>query len=194
MLNTNAPKTDNTHNVNEKSTPNNPRKNALITKQSKNWSIFEHQNSNKRPKNMTLFDPDEYPMHKSRVAALCGVCERTAERWIKGTTKAPTAARKLVQLVQRERIMPDSWPHSWRINSAGALDIGHPKIALTSKQIAWYFDSIAYNRALLDTVRDIERRLAALPRAVVIDFAEQVEKMRKLSERPFALSPYEYGV
>jgi|GEM_PF-6651182 len=90
---------------------------------------------------MDIFDPDEWPLSAAKVAALCEVDLRTAQRWISGQHKAPAAAVKLIRLTQRNRIIPESWPSFFRITGAGTLDVGH-RITLTHHMLEHHAYSI----------------------------------------------------
>lgn len=139
---------------------------------------------------MEFFDDYESPMTPQAVAALCGVCERTARRWIAGHTKPPKAARELIRLHQRGRVMPTKWPYGWRFNERGFLDIGHSQ-ALAWQQVDWYFFSITCWYSLLELLPRIEARIDELMKtansAQVIDLQKYREELAALKSRPFSL-------
>lgn len=130
----------------------------------------------------------ELPAHQ--IAAVCGVSERTARRWLSGATSCPTAARRLVWLHEHGRIFPDAWPSGWRAQSNGTLDIGHAA-ALSWQQIDWYFYSVQCWYKLLELIPRIEARLDALarvaPTADVIDLERYRQELRELKARQFVL-------
>lgn len=138
-----------------------------------------------------FLDPYEWPIGPTRIADICEVSPTTANRWLRNN-HAPGAARKLIQLTQRQRIMPDSWPQHWRINSVGALDIGFTKIALTPAQIEWYFHSCDLWHQLIRIIPEIEARLDELEKrattATIIELDKYRAQLRKFRERPFLLS------
>jgi hypothetical protein len=138
-----------------------------------------------------FLDPNEWPISASRIAEICEVSPNTARRWLENDS-GPGAARKLIQLTQRQRIMPDSWPQHWRINGAGALDVGFTKIALTPAQIEWYFFSCDLWHQLLALLPTIESRMDELEKrattATIIELDKYRAQLRKFRERPFLLS------
>ncbi|MGB3610500.1 MAG: hypothetical protein WA987_08995 [Cellvibrio sp.] len=135
-------------------------------------------------------DMSEISLSPARIAAICGVSIRTAQRWIAGHSKPKRAALELLRLHEHGRIMPDKWPHSWLFNRSGYLETGH-KRALAWQQIDWYFFSIECWHRLLDLIPKIEQRLDALakvsPPAVVVDLQKYRDELKRLKERPFAL-------
>lgn len=137
-----------------------------------------------------FLDPYEWPIGPARIAEICEVSTTTARRWLENDS-APGAARKLIQLTQRQRIMPDSWPQHWRINGVGALDIGFTKIALTPAQLEWYFFSCDLWYQLLALLPEIEARITELekraPTATIIELDKYRARLRELRERPFLL-------
>lgn len=139
---------------------------------------------------MEFLDPTAPQLSANQIAALCGVCNRTARRWLAGHTKAPKAARELCRLHQHGRIMPAKWPHGWHFNAAGFLDIGHSK-ALAWQQVDWYFYSVHCWYSLLELLPRIEARLDELikrgPSAQVLDLQKYRDQLRELKSRPFSL-------
>jgi len=137
---------------------------------------------------MDILDPDEWPLSAAKIAKLCEVDVRTAQRWLSGEHQAPRAAIKLIHLTQRQRILPDTWPNHWRITDH-AMDIGHPKIALSPAMINHYFYSIHMWRAMRDLLPEIEARIeylhSRLPVAEVIDLAKYRDRLREFKERQF---------
>lgn len=141
---------------------------------------------------MSLFTENDWPLTADEIAALCGVSNRTARRWLAGHSKPKKAARDLIQLHQAGRIMPRKWPQGWRF-TGDRLDTGHPE-ALSWQQIDWYFYSVHCWYKLLDLIPRIEARIDALmaqaPKAQVIDLQRYRDELQRLKERPFSLPPH----
>lgn len=117
-------------------------------------------------------DIESYGFTPQSIASICGVSIRTAQRWIAGHSKAPKTAIALLRLHATGRTMPPKWPHSWKFDHLGNLDMGHKK-TLAWQQIDWYFYSVKCWFQLLDVIPRLEARIDALmkvsPSAVVID-------------------------
>lgn len=164
---------------------------AVITTNSNSSLQSRRVNQHRKRRPMEFLDPFEYPIGASNLARLCNVNITTAQRWLSGKSRPPAATARFIQLTQRERIMPDSWPHNWKINRAGALDIGHAKIALTPTQLEWYFTSVQYWSELIRLLPAIEARIEELqrmhPGADIVDLSEYRTRLKELKARPFLL-------
>lgn len=135
-------------------------------------------------------DIKELELTQEQIAALCGVSTRTARRWLSGRTKPKRGHLETLKTHRYGRTMPSNWPHGWRFNERGYLDIGHSQ-ALAWQQVDWYFYSVHCWYQLLDLLPRIEARLDALarvaPNAEVIKLDKYREEIKRLKERPFAL-------
>lgn len=146
---------------------------------------------------MELLDEYEWPMGAEKIAKICGVTIRTAQRWLSGETKPPQAAITLIHLTQRQRIIPESWPNHWRIAS-DALYIGHLHIALHPMMIEHYFYSINMWNSFKSKLPAIDERIqylqTKLPNADVTDLAEYRAMIMEIQNRDFyMLSRYTTG-
>lgn len=139
---------------------------------------------------LNAIDYGLYPLNADKIAAICNVSRRTAQRWIYGETKCKKAFVELINLHQRGKIMPKKWPDGWHFNTHGYLDVGHSK-ALGWQQLDWYFYSAQCWYHLLDYLPEIEARLDAListsTTAVIIDLQKYKDELQALKQRPFTL-------
>lgn len=110
-----------------------------------------------------LLDPDEWPIGAHSIATLCRVSVRTAQRWLSGDSEAPYTAKRLIQLTQRRRIMPESWPNHFRFCSDDSLDVG-----LKIRTNIWMLEHMLYSNYLwsefIRATKDIEKRMDDLER------------------------------
>jgi hypothetical protein len=155
--------------------------------------VFGVKTHNKGQDDMKLLkhsDLEQYGFTPTAIAKICKVSTRTAQRWIAGHTKAPHSAIQLLKNHATGRTMPTKWPHYWRFNELGYLDMGHTR-ALGWQQIDWYFYSVKCWFQLLDMVPRLEARIDALmkisPTAVVIDLQRYKDELQALKNRPFVM-------
>jgi hypothetical protein len=146
---------------------------------------------------MELLDNNEWPIGAQNIANICGVTVRTAQRWISGQTRPPQSAITLIQLTQRQRIMPETWPNHWRI-AADALDIGHLHICLQAHMIEHYFYSVSMWSHFRSKLPAIDARIqylqSKLPKADVTDLADYRAMIKEIQSREFyALSRHTTG-
>lgn len=144
---------------------------------------------------MDFLDKNEWPLSAHSIAKICRVSRRTAERWLSGKSEPPYSAIRLIQLHQRERIMPDTWPSHFRFCNDGSLDVGH-KIRLHDAMLehhAWsvqcWYALVRLTKEITDRMDDIEK---LLPSAQVIEIDNYRNRLKLLTSRPFSLgSGYE---
>lgn len=130
-------------------------------------------------------------LSNKKIAAICGVSVRTAQRWRSGRTKIPNAAQDLLILHVRRRIMPKKWPEHWHFNHLGLLDIGSSSEALAWQQIDWYEYSLKCWSLSLRMIKAINDRLDEIQRtattAQIIELDKYRARLRELSEHEFRL-------
>lgn len=135
-------------------------------------------------------DLQDYGFTAQTIASICQVSTRTAQRWLANHTRAPQTALKLIRLHATGRVMPPKWPHSWKFDSNGHLDMGYKKV-IAWQQVDWYFYSIKCWFQLLELIPRLEARIDALmkvsPSATVIDLQKYKDELKALKNRQFVL-------
>lgn len=145
-------------------------------------------------KNKTVFNRTHLESEiitPEKVAEICGVSKRTAQRWIAGHTQPKAGQIELLVLHYRGRIMPSKWPHNWRFDTLGTLDIGTHAPGLAWQHIDWYSFSLQCWHNSLELIRQVNLRLDEIERtatsAQIIELAQYRERLRELAEHQFQL-------
>jgi hypothetical protein len=146
-------------------------------------------------KKKTVFDStylaDEI-ITPEKVAHICGVSKRTAQRWIAGHTTPRQAEIELLTLHFRGRIMPKKWPTHWRFDERLAtLDIGTHAQGLSWQHIDWYSYSLYCWHRALELITQINARIDEMEKtatsAQIIELNRYRKTLKKLSEHQFHL-------
>ncbi len=130
------------------------------------------------------FDENFRPSWR-QIVKVCGVSERTARRWLK--YGAPPYAVRLLELEERGRIMPESWPEYFRFNHRDFFESGSHQPAFTWQQLTWlqYIVSCWYDA--LEAIRlaqaSIDYLSDKLPRAEVIELEAHRDRLREIERR-----------
>lgn len=127
----------------------------------------------------------------AKVAQICGVSKRTAQRWIAGHTTPKEGQLDLLILHFRGRIMPRDWPHHWRFDSIGTLDIGTHAPGLAWQHIDWYSYSLHCWHNALELICQINMRLDEIEKtatsAQIIELSKYRDRLRELASHQFHL-------
>ncbi|HCS65460.1 MAG TPA: hypothetical protein DIW64_16120 [Cellvibrio sp.] len=149
---------------------------------------------NKKDKNMDFFKSsyiEDSGISNAKIAQICGVTIRTAQRWRSGRTRIPSAAQELIILHVRQRVMPNKWPEHWIFNHLGLLDIGSHAPALAWQHIDWYQYSLTCWHSVLAMIPAINKRLDEIARtattAQIIELDKYRARLRELAEHEFRL-------
>lgn len=134
---------------------------------------------------------EDSAISNTKIAHICGVTVRTAQRWRSGKTKTPKAARELITAHVRRRIMPDKWPEHWLFNHHGLLDIGTHAPALAWQHIDWYSYSLTCWHSVLQMIPAINKRLDEIQRtattAQIIELDKYRARLKELADHEFRL-------
>lgn len=130
-------------------------------------------------------------LSNDKIAKICGVSVRTAQRWRSGRTMIPSAAQDLLILHVRQRIMPRKWPEHWHFNHLGDLDIGTHAPGLAWQHIDWYSFSLQLWHNTLRMIPAINQRLDEIARtattAQIIELDKYRARLKELAEHEFRL-------
>lgn len=127
------------------------------------------------------FDENNPPSWRHIVASI-GVSERTARRWLK--EGAPAHVVRLIELEQRGRIIPDSWPDYFRFNHRGLFETGSHHPAFNWQQVTWLQYIVKCWYEALEAIRlaqaSIDYLTDKLPRAQVIQLEAHRDRLREI--------------
>jgi len=131
---------------------------------------------------------------RREIAAITGVSERTAQRWLSGKSTPKKCHMRLLALYDAGRVMPQKWTSYCRFDDQ-RLILGNDR-AITMQELSWYQYSLYLWHRLLDRIPELESRIEALmkvcPPADVIDLQKYREELEKAKKRPFHI-PADYA-
>ncbi len=128
----------------------------------------------------------------AKIASICGVSTRTAQRWIAGHTTPKEGQIELLILHFRGRIMPKNWPHHWKFHQdIGTLDIGTHAPGMAWQHLDWYSYSLQCWHTALELIKQINLRLDEIERtatsAQIIELSQYRARLRELANHEFHL-------
>ncbi|WP_027331090.1 hypothetical protein [Marinimicrobium agarilyticum] len=130
------------------------------------------------------FDESNPPSWRQIVDSI-GVSERTARRWLKDG--APAHVVRLIDLEQRGRIIPESWPEFYRFNHRGYFETGSHHSAVTWQELTWLEYCVGLWHQSLEAIKEAQASIDylsdKLPRADVIELEAHRERLRALERQ-----------